>query len=111
MKLFFAAPRSGLPSALTALLSQASCLHFFIKLVLAAPRSGLPSALTALLSQDCAMAVPTTQEVIRATRIRRVIASLRSTRQFCRSDKRAVFDLGQIQDRRAQTIVYPRSTF
>ena len=64
-----------------------------------------------LASQDCAMAVPTKHEVIKATRIKRVIASLRSTRQFCRSDKRAVFDLGQIQDRRAQTIVYPRSTF
>jgi len=46
MKLFLAAPRSGLPSALTALLSQASCLHFLTKLVLAAPWSGFPSALT-----------------------------------------------------------------
>jgi hypothetical protein len=38
-----------LPSLLTALASQASFLHFFTKLVLAAPWSGLPSALTALL--------------------------------------------------------------
>jgi uncharacterized protein YjiS (DUF1127 family) len=51
------------------------------------------------------MAVPTKHEVIKATRIKRVIASLRSSRQFFRSDKRAVFDLGQIQDRRARTIV------
>jgi hypothetical protein len=58
MKLFLAAPDSGLPSALTALPSQASCLHFFTKLVLAAPDRGLPSE-TALLSQDCAAAVLT----------------------------------------------------
>ena len=37
MKLFFAAPASGLPSLPTALVSQASCLHFLTKLVLAAP--------------------------------------------------------------------------
>ena len=58
MTLFLAAPDSGLPSALTALPSQASCLHFFTKLVLAAPDRGLPSE-TALLSQDSAAAVLT----------------------------------------------------
>ena len=36
MKLFLAAPLSGLPSLLIALASQASCLHFFKKLVSAA---------------------------------------------------------------------------
>src|SRR5215813_3145524 len=109
MKLFLAAPWRGLPSALIALLSQASSLHFLIKLVLAAPWSGLPSALTALFSQDCAMAVPIRHEVIRATRITRVIGCLRSTGQlFLQSHKRSVFDLGQIQDRCAQTIVYCR---
>jgi len=43
MKLFFAAPESGLPSLLTALVAHASTLHFFMKLVFAAPVSGLPS--------------------------------------------------------------------
>ena len=51
MKLFLAAPASGLPSALTALGVQASCLHFFRNEVLAAPASALPSLPTALLSQ------------------------------------------------------------
>src|SRR5271169_3733442 len=73
MELFLAAPDSGLPSALTALPSQASCLHFFTKLVLAAPDSGLPSALTALLSQDCAVAVLTAKAVITTARIIRLI--------------------------------------
>src|SRR3569832_1211922 len=58
MKLFLAAPESGLPSLLTALPAQASALHFFRKLVLAAPESALPSLPPALLSQDCAMAEP-----------------------------------------------------
>src|SRR6478752_956546 len=51
MKLFLAAPASGLPSALTALGVQASSLHFFMNEVLAAPASGLPSLPTALLAQ------------------------------------------------------------
>jgi len=50
-------------------------LHFLTKLVLAAPWSGLPSALTALLSQDCAMAVPIRHDVIKAPTIKRVIAA------------------------------------
>ena len=69
MKLFLAAPCSGLPSLLIALLAQVSRLHFFTKLILAAPWSGLPSALTALLSQDCAAAVPTAKLAIKAARI------------------------------------------
>src|SRR5579863_4904710 len=68
IKLFLAAPCSGLPSALTALGSQASFLHFFTKLFLAAPWSGLPVALTAWLSQDCAMAAPTGKNAIEAAR-------------------------------------------
>ncbi len=51
MKLFLAAPASGLPSEPTALGAQASSLHFFMNEVLAAPASGLPSLPTALLSQ------------------------------------------------------------
>src|ERR1700684_1939003 len=68
IKLFFAAPCSGLPSALTALGSQASFLHFFTKLFLAAPWSGLPVVLTALLLQDCAIAVPMGKNAIEAAR-------------------------------------------
>ena len=58
MKLFFAAPASGLPSLPTALVSQASVLHFLTKAVLAAPESALPSLPTALVSQDWAKAEP-----------------------------------------------------
>jgi len=59
MKLFFAAPESFLPSALTALLAQLSFMHFFMNDVFAAPASALPSLLTALLSQvSCAKAAP-----------------------------------------------------
>src|SRR5690242_2304013 len=77
MKLFLAAPASGLPSLPTALPSQASILHFFTKLVFAAPESGLPSLLTALLSQDWANAEPTAKEVIRAARRMRFMSFLR----------------------------------
>jgi hypothetical protein len=59
MKLVFAAPESGLPSALTALVAQESAMHFFMNEFLAAPASGLPSLPTALLSQvSCAKAAP-----------------------------------------------------
>jgi hypothetical protein len=58
MKLLLAAPLSGLPSLLTALASQASCLHFFKKLVSAAPASGFPSLPTALALQSSALAEP-----------------------------------------------------
>src|SRR6476661_5871927 len=59
MKLVFAAPESGLPSWLTALVAQVSAMHFFMNEVLAAPASGLPSLPTALLSQvSCARAAP-----------------------------------------------------
>src|SRR5579859_498079 len=51
MKEFLAAPASGLPSELTALVAQLLCMHFFMNAVLAAPASGLPSLPTALLSQ------------------------------------------------------------
>jgi hypothetical protein len=66
----------------------------------------LPSALTALLSQDCAIALPIRHEEIKAIRTTRVIAASGLLDQlFFRSDKRTVFDLGQIQDRYARTIV------
>jgi hypothetical protein len=51
MKLFFAAPLSGLPSPLTAFGSHESFLHFFTNAVFAAPASGFPSLLTAKASQ------------------------------------------------------------
>ena len=68
MEAVFAAPESFLPSALTALASQASCVHFFMKEVLAAPASGLPSLPTALASQDasCAKAEPAAKVAISA---------------------------------------------
>ena len=65
MKLFFAAPLSGLPSEPTALGAQASRLHFVRKLVLAAPARGFPFLSTALVSHvpgagiPCAAAGPT----------------------------------------------------
>jgi hypothetical protein len=46
-----------------------------MKLVLAAPVSGLPSLLMALVSQDCAIAPPMVKEVIRAARKMRFIIS------------------------------------
>ncbi len=55
MKLFFAAPLSGLPSLLTALGSQTSFLHFFTTLVLAGPLSGLPSTANAEIKMAIAM--------------------------------------------------------
>jgi hypothetical protein len=59
IKLVLAAPESGLPSWLTALVAQVSTMHFFMNEVLAAPASGLPSLPTALLSQvSCARAAP-----------------------------------------------------
>src|SRR5262249_29454474 len=58
MKLFLAAPLSGLPSDPIALGSQASRLHFAMKLVLAAPARGLPSFDTALLSHVPGAGVP-----------------------------------------------------
>src|SRR5262249_46961162 len=71
-----------------------------------------PSALTALFSQDCAMAVPIRQEVIRATRITRVIAaSGLLVNYFFNLTSARVFDLGQIQDRCARTIVDTGAAF
>src|ERR1700727_1303011 len=59
MKEFLAAPASGLPSELTALVAQLSAMHFFMNEFLAAPASGLPFLLTALVSQlSCAHAAP-----------------------------------------------------
>ena|ERR1700733_3706953 len=67
MELFFAAPESGLPSALTALAAQVSVMHFFMKDVFAAPARGLPSLPTALLSQvSCAKAAPPANVAINA---------------------------------------------
>jgi hypothetical protein len=70
-KLVLAAPDSNLPSLLTALSLQ----HFFMKLVLAAPASGLPSLPVALLEHDCAIAEPTTNDVIMTDRAMRLIIS------------------------------------
>ena len=69
MKLFLAAPDSGLPSALTALVAQESAMHFFMNEVFAAPASALPSLPTALLSQlSSAMAEPTAKVASTAAR-------------------------------------------
>src|SRR5262245_38420078 len=78
MKLLLAAPESFLPSALTALPSQASALHFFMNEVFAAPASALPSLPTALVSQDCANAVPPANVAMTAARIIRFIGPLPS---------------------------------
>src|SRR5512139_850276 len=75
MKLFLAAPCSGLPSRPVALPSQASRLHLLTKLVLAAPWSAFPSRPTARLSHDCASAVLTANVAINAATIMRFIAS------------------------------------
>src|ERR1700722_1384599 len=67
MKLFLAAPDSGLPSALTALVAQESAMHFFMNDVFAAPASALPSLPTALLSQvSCAKTAPPANVAINA---------------------------------------------
>src|ERR1700754_3760726 len=82
MKLFLAAPESFLPSELTALVSQASWLHFFMNEVFAAPASALPSLPTALVSQDasCAKAEPAAKVATMAARIMRFMGvSLRKS--------------------------------
>ena len=77
MKLFFAAPESGLPSALTALVAHKSAMHFFMKDVFAAPARGLPSLPTALLSQvSCAKAAPPANVAINAASNMPLIISL-----------------------------------
>src|SRR5262249_29105401 len=82
MKLFLAAPLSGLPSDPIALGSQASRLHFAMKLVLAAPASGLPSFDTALLSHvpgagvPCAAAELIADAISKIASINRVIVFL-----------------------------------
>jgi hypothetical protein len=82
MKLFLAAPLSGLPSDPIALGSQASRLHFATKLVLAAPASGLPSFDTALLSHvpgagvPCAAAELIADAISKIASINRVIVFL-----------------------------------
>src|ERR1700743_3355946 len=76
-KLVLAAPESGLPSALTALVSQESAIHFFMNDVFAAPASALPSLPTALASQlSCAMAEPAAKVAIIAASKTRLIMSL-----------------------------------
>src|ERR1700676_1261734 len=70
MKLVLAAPASGLPSALIALVVQVSAMHFFMNEVFAAPASGLPSLPTALVSQvSCAKAAPPANAVTNAANI------------------------------------------
>src|SRR6201992_2666621 len=77
MKLVFAAPESGLPSALTALVAQLSAMHFFMKDVFAAPASALPSLPTALLSQvSCAKAAPPANVAITAASTMPLIISM-----------------------------------
>src|SRR5215471_15444872 len=70
MKLVLAAPASFLPSEPTALVSQASCVHFFMNEVFAAPASGLPSLPIALASQEasCAKAEPAAKVAMMAAR-------------------------------------------
>src|SRR5262249_30332620 len=81
MKLFLAAPLSGLPSDPIALGSQASRLHFAMKLFLAAPASGLPSFDTALLSHvpgagiACAAAELIADAVSKIASIKRLMVS------------------------------------
>src|ERR1700760_3571189 len=89
MKLFLAAPESGLPSALTALGAQASAAHFFMYEVLAAPASGLPSLPTALLSQvSCAIADPAAKVAIIAARNTVLIIGFLQNPDFCYPPKR-----------------------
>jgi len=71
-KLFFAAPASGLPSLLTAAVSQ----HFLIALVLAAPASGLPSLLSALVAHDCANAPLVEKDTTRSARASRFMKAI-----------------------------------
>jgi hypothetical protein len=80
MKLFFAAPLSGLPSDPIAFGAHASRLHFAMKLFFAAPASGLPAFDTALLSHvpaagTCAIAEPIENAVSKTASINRVIVS------------------------------------
>jgi hypothetical protein len=78
MKLFFAAPLSGLPSDPTALGAHASRLHFATKLLFAAPASGLPAFDTALLSHvsgACAVAELIENAVSKTATINRIIVS------------------------------------
>src|ERR1700749_2878578 len=73
MKLVLAAPASGLPSELTALVAHWSAMHFFMNDVFAAPASALPSLPTALLSQvSCAIAVPAAKAAITVARTKRL---------------------------------------
>src|SRR5262249_1157501 len=93
MKLFLAAPLSGLPSDPIALGPQASRLHLAMKLFLAAPASGLPSFDTALLAHvpgaggPCATAELITDAVSKIASINRVIVFLhRWERLACAAD-------------------------
>src|SRR5258707_14235626 len=76
MKLFFAAPLSGLPSNPIALGAQVSRLHFARKAVRAAPASSRPSFPIALLSHApgaCAAAEPIANAVNKTARMSRVV--------------------------------------
>src|SRR5215472_10349179 len=79
MKLFFAAPLSGLPSDPTALGAQASRLHLIRKAVRAAPASSRPSfpiALPAHVPGACADAEPIANAVNKTASMSRVISAL-----------------------------------
>src|SRR5262249_2208666 len=79
MKLFFAAPLSGLPSDPTALGAQASRLHLVRKAVRAAPASSRPSFPIALFSHvpgACAAAEPIANAINKSASMSRVISAL-----------------------------------
>ena len=81
MKLFFAAPLSGLPSDPIALGAQVSRLHFARKAVRAAPASSRPSFPIALLSHvpgACADAEPIANAVNKTASMSRVMSALPS---------------------------------
>ena len=73
MKLFFAAPVSGLPSLLTAFGSRESFLHFLTNAAFAAPDSGFPSLPTASASHAlCANVGVTKNSEIRTAKAVRI---------------------------------------
>src|SRR5258708_36467395 len=94
MKLVLAAPASGLPSWLTALVAEESAMHFFMNDVFAAPASALPSLPTALVSQESsANAEPAANVASTATRNIRFIMGL-SLNQDSLLDRTLGLDLG-----------------
>src|SRR5947209_17602033 len=103
MKLFFAAPLSGLPSDPIALGAPVSRVHFAIKAVRAAPARSRPSFLIALLSHvpgACAAAEPIENAVNKTASMSRVTSLLhpsahrvvpRGSRKKCISRCKSLF--------------------